>query len=105
MVASAYVGAVVGIHRWNVWRLRGAAGGFRPLHRLDWDALLEGLLPAATGARSEPARLPNGAPTPRALLAVVDHDARARQEILAALVHGTPPPDLMPRAEVAGFSG
>ncbi|HEX4621644.1 MAG TPA: hypothetical protein VH208_08760 [Myxococcaceae bacterium] len=105
MVASAYVGAVVGVHRWNVWRLRSAAGGFRPLHRLDWDALLEGLLPAAAGARAEPARLPNGAPTPHALLAVVGDDARARQELLAALVHGAPPSDLMPRAEVAGFSG
>jgi hypothetical protein len=104
-VASAYVGAVVGIHRWNVWRLRSAAGGFRPLHRLDWDSLFEGLLPAAGDGRTEPARLPNGAPTPLALLAHLDVDARPRQELLAALVHGRPPEDLMPRAEVAGFSG
>jgi hypothetical protein len=105
VVASAYVGAVVGIHRWNVWRLRSAAGGFRPLHRLDWDALFEGLLPAASEARPEPERLPNGAPTPRALLADLDAEARPRQELLAALVHGRPLEDLIPRAEVAGFSG
>jgi hypothetical protein len=76
-IASAYVGVVVGVHRWNVWRLRSAAGGFRPLHRLDWDALLEGLPP----------------------------EVGPREALLGALMAGVPPPDVQPKAEAAGFSG
>lgn len=39
-VAMAYVGAVVGLHRLNVRRLRKQAGGFKVFDRLDWEALV-----------------------------------------------------------------
>jgi hypothetical protein len=88
VVATAYAGAVVGAHRWNVWRLRSAAGGFRALHRLDWEALLEGVLPRAAGIVGEP-----------------EAALEPRRALVRALATGVVPTDLRPKAEAAGFSG
>lgn len=41
-VAGLYATAVVGLHRWNLRRLR-RSGGLACLSRVDWDALLAGL--------------------------------------------------------------
>jgi len=38
-VAGAYAGGLLGLHRWNVWRLRAAAQGFAALRALDAEFL------------------------------------------------------------------
>jgi hypothetical protein len=76
-VASAYVGTMIGLHRWNVRRLRGLAGGWQALARLDWETLFEGL------DRADP----------------------ARAAFLETLATGAVPPDVAARAEAIGFSG
>jgi hypothetical protein len=97
-VALAYAGTVVGLHRLNVRRMRAQAGGFPTLHRLDWQSLLVGLLPPATGPVPEtPAELPPvlRLPPPK--------DAEARHAMLSAIVSGVSVDPA--RFESAGFSG
>ncbi|MGA9522441.1 MAG: hypothetical protein WBV82_13315 [Myxococcaceae bacterium] len=89
-VAGVYAGLVVGAHRFNVWRLRTAAGGFRALERLDWESLLLGLLPAQSGGPVDgiPDELPSGAPTPALLRAPLPEEAEPRRRLLLQLVVG-----------------
>ncbi len=89
-VAGLYAGLVVGAHRFNVWRLRSAAGGFRALERLDWESLLEGLLPAQAGGPVSgiPEELPSGAPTPAILRAPLPEEVEPRRRLLLQLVVG-----------------
>lgn len=44
-MACAYAVAVVGTHRFGVWRRRAKAHGFPTLQWLDWEALLQGVIP------------------------------------------------------------
>ncbi len=106
-VAGVYAGVVIGAHRWNVWRLRSASGGFRALERLDWAALLDGLLPAQPGEplAAIPAELPSGAPTPSILRAPLPAEAEERRRVLLQLVAG--PSQITEEAEFRdrGFTG
>lgn len=85
-VAVAYAGTVIGLHRLNVRRMRAQAGGFPTLDRLDWDALVAGLLPAGATLRAPP---PPG--------------AEERHALLCAIVGGAAVDPS--RFEAAGFSG
>jgi hypothetical protein len=101
-VAGAYASVLLGAHRVNVFRMRRAAGGFPTLRWLDWDSLLEGLLPPGP---SQPAVCPppiDGGPAPR-LLAQVTEAAKQRHALLCALVGGEAVDPS--RFEPAGFSG
>ncbi|MBL8955453.1 MAG: hypothetical protein JNK82_32055 [Myxococcaceae bacterium] len=103
-IGAAYVGGVVGLHRLNVWRQRSAARGFPPLAWLDWDTLLQGLLPKP--ATAAPAKAPQpvegGPPTP-SLGHAPAPEAKARHELLCALVTGHRLDEAA--FENAGFSG
>lgn len=105
--AGLYAALVVGVHRWNIGRLRARAS-LLPLTRLDWDALLEGLLPSSRGPylSGVPESLPTGEATPE-LLRHEAKDAEPRRRLLAELVAGTPAglEDLEARAQAAGFTG
>jgi hypothetical protein len=104
--AGIYATAVVGLHRFGVARRRARAGGFRALLRLDWDSLLEGLLPEPSGAPAEvPDRLPAGEATPSLLLCAPPAGVEARHRLLVELVAGAPLADLDRRAREAGMSG
>ncbi len=101
-VAGAYASALLGAHRLNVFRMRRASGGFPTLRWLDWDALLDGLLPAGP---SHPAQSPppaDGSPPPR-LLSQVPEAAAERHALLCAIVAGQTVDAA--RFEPAGFSG
>ncbi len=101
-VAGVYATGLVGAHRLNVRRMRKQAGGFPTLSWLDWDALLDGLLPEGPATPAEPPQPPGGGPRPR-LLARVPEGAHERHALLTALVAGqTIDPA---RFEPAGFSG
>jgi len=101
-VAGAYASGLVGAHRFNVFRMRRAAGGFPTLRWLDWDALLDGLLPKAVSQPVEPPAPLEGGPRPRSL-AFVPSGGAERHALLCALVAGQ---SLDPsRFEPAGFSG
>ncbi len=102
-VALAYAAGVVGVHRWAVYRRRRFAAGYPTLTWRDWDALLEGVLPAPKGAAVPGARPVEGGPAP-AVLSREPPPERARQhELLSALVAG----NAVDQAafEPAGFSG
>lgn len=84
-VAAAYATTVVGLHRLNVRRMRAQANGFPTLDRVDWEALLAGLLPRPILGRPAP------------------QGAEERHALLAAIAGGmTVDPA---RFEAAGFSG
>jgi hypothetical protein len=101
-VAGTYASALVGAHRLNVFRMRRALGGFPTLRWLDWDALLDGLLPQGTSQPVEPPAPKEGGPKPRVLASVPEGGAE-RHALLCALVAGqTIDPS---RLEPAGFSG
>jgi hypothetical protein len=102
-IGAGYIGGVIGLHRLNVWRQRAAAGGFTTLQWLDWDTLLQGLLPTGSGgAVRAPQPVEGGPPTPLLGRAPAP-EARARHELLCALVTGH---RLDAAAfENAGFSG
>lgn len=102
-VAVSYAASVLGLHRWNVHRLRGAAGGFGTLGRLDWDTLLEGVLPAGPGGPCEAPLPREGGPSPQLLARAPQADFAARHQLLCALVAGAQPAPLALQA--AGFSG
>lgn len=104
--ASLYAAAVVGIHRWNVRRLR-AAGGFSALERLDWDTLIADLLPTVPGPLpgDVPDTLPSGEATPERLLLRPAPGAQARRSLLAAVIAGGRIDNFEERAEEAGFGG
>ena len=87
-VAVAYVGGVVGLHRLNVWRQRNAAAGFSTLRWLDWDTLLEGLLPPGHGHSDREVSPVEGGPTPTLLRSLPDANAKPRYDLLCALVTG-----------------
>jgi hypothetical protein len=102
-LGAAYVGGVIGLHRLNVWRQRNAAGGFTTLRWLDWDTLLHGLLPKGPEAAAKsPEPVEGGPPTPL-LSHVPAPEAKARHELLCALVTGHRLDE--PAFEAAGFSG
>jgi hypothetical protein len=102
-LGTAYVGGVVGLHRLNVWRQRSAAGGFPTLRWLDWDTLLHGLLPKpGDGHAKAPQPVEGGPPTPLLKHAPAP-EAKARHELLCALVTGHRVD--APMFEHAGFSG
>lgn len=103
-LGAAYVGGVIGLHRLNVFRQRSAAGGFSTLAWLDWDTLLGGLLPKPP--TDAPARAPQpveGGPPPPSLSHAPAPEAKARHELLCALVTGHRVDQ--PACEHAGFSG
>lgn len=103
-VGAAYVGGVIGLHRLNVWRQRSAAGGFTTLSWLDWDTLLHGLLPKPLV--DAPAKAPQpveGGPPPPLLVHAPAPEAKARHELLCALVTGHRVDEAA--CEHAGFSG
>src|SRR4051812_22908450 len=91
-VTALYAAAVVGIHRWNVRRLR-KQGNLDVLLRVDWDALLQGLVPPAASpelASDVPATLPTGDPTPLSLRRSVANEHAPRRALLLSLVAGDP---------------
>ena len=102
-VGAAYVTGVVGLHRLNVWRQRSAAGGFPTLQWLDWGELLQGLLPPGGPAHARVPSPVEGGPPPHLLALAPAPQAKARHELLCALVtgHRADAPDF----EAAGFSG
>lgn len=108
--AGIYAALVIGVHRWNIGRLR-ARGGFSSLLRLDWEALVEELLPrpppTAAWLTGVPAQLPSGDPTPALLRREVPPEVEPRRALLAQLVAGSPPEpsELAARAQAAGFTG
>lgn len=107
-VAGLYATGVVGLHRLNVWRMRAASGGFPALHWIDWDALLEGLLPPGPAgpldeAAPPLARVEGGGPAPQLLSGRLPPGTRPRFELLAALVEGRAVDEQAFRA--GGFSG
>ncbi len=87
-VACAYVASVIGLHRLNVWRQRKQAGGFRTLDWLDWDTLLEGLLPPPELPGAFEGRPFGGGPAPSLLSGRPEPAHSARRELLSALVQG-----------------
>jgi hypothetical protein len=102
-VGAAYIGGVIGVHRLNVWRQRAAAGGFVTLGWLDWDTLLHGLLPkAGDGPAKAPQPVEGGPPTPLLCHAPAP-EAKARHDLLCALVTGHRVDEAA--FESAGFSG
>lgn len=101
-VASAYASGLLGAHRLNVFRMRRAAGGFPTLRWLDWDALLDGLLPSGPSRAVESPSPAEGGPSPRMLSQLPD-DAAERHALLCALVLGENVE--ASRFEPAGFSG
>ncbi len=101
-VAGVYATGVLGAHRLNVLRMRRQAGGFPTLRWLDWDALLDGLLPEGAARPAEPPQPPEGGPRPASLSRIPEGGAQ-RHALLCALVAGqTVDPA---RFEPAGFSG
>lgn len=102
-LGAAYVGGVVGLHRLNVWRQRSAAGGFTTLSWLDWDTLLHGLLPKGTDGPFKPPQPVEGGPPTPLLAHAPAPEAKARHELLCALVTGHRLDE--PAFESAGFSG
>jgi hypothetical protein len=102
LVGVVYVTGVVGLHRFNVWRMRRASAGFPPLRWLDWDTLFEGLLPTnpAVPFEPEPSALPDGSPAPLALNGEGEDVKRA---LLSSLVLGNFIDE--PQLFAAGFSG
>ncbi len=105
-VASLYVAGVVGLHRFNVWRMRRAARGFTVLRWLDWDALLEGLLPKEerTPRTALPmARLKDGGLPPELLIGARQGALERKRALLERLVAGVAVED--DDVEEAGFSG
>lgn len=102
-VVSGYIAAVVGIHRFNVWRMRRAAEGFTALDRLDWDALLSGLLPDPPRSTRASLKLEDGSPSPLRLEELSNPRARFLKELLFGAGSSEPPSDVA-FAE-AGLSG
>jgi hypothetical protein len=102
-VAVSYAASVLGLHRLNVHRLRGAAGGFVTLTRLDWDTLLEGVLPLSQGPVCEAPLPREGGPAPQLLSRAPQAPFRERHQLLCALVAGAQAE--LGRLEEAGFSG
>jgi hypothetical protein len=97
---------MVGLHRFAVARRRARARGFPTLLRLDWDALLDGLLPEGRGAPAAvPDRLPTGDATPSLLLRAPSADLQPRHRLLTEVVAGAAPADLDRRAGEAGLTG
>lgn len=86
-VALAYAAGVVTVHRVAVARRRAQAQGYPTLRWLDWDALLQGVLPPAEAVveRSLP-ESPEGGPAPRILLRPPTREV----QLLEALVAGAP---------------
>ncbi|MBI3183005.1 MAG: hypothetical protein HYZ28_12785 [Myxococcales bacterium] len=100
-VALGYATAVIGLHRLNVHRMRTAAGGFPTLAWLDWDTLLEGLVPdGIDSAQPPPSPVLGGGPPPAALSRGPGDNRRAA---LLELVQGERVPE--ERFSSAGFSG
>lgn len=88
-VAVVYAAGVVAAHRMTVARRRASANGYPTLAWLDWDSLLNGVLPPNTPVADPGAaslEVPEGGPAPLVL-----HHARSREvELLQALVAGAP---------------
>jgi hypothetical protein len=87
-VGATYATAVVGLHRFNVWRQRTAARGFPPLNWLDWGTLLAGLLPPGVAHSHKPPLPVEGGPPPDFLMHDPAPEARDRHELLCKLVTG-----------------
>jgi hypothetical protein len=88
-VATGWLAGVFTLHRFNVRRARAQAQGFATLRRLDWDLLLEGLLPAPREEATVDSP-PEGGPGPRILSGTPAPEHTARHHVLSALVAGTP---------------
>ncbi len=93
MVGGLYSAGVVGVHRLNVWRMRQSSGGFAALGWLDWDTLLEGLIPPPLALVDADAPAPSprgrrGEPVPAILLGTAAPGVQERQALLRALVEG-----------------
>lgn len=103
-VAFAYATAVVGLHRLQVRRMRRASGGFQALRRLDWDTLLQGLLPdPAVPPDSRLSTVGCPLPGPQILARPPASGAEERHAALCALLAGVSPKEEALLA--AGFSG
>lgn len=83
-VALAYAAGVVGVHRAIVAHRRRQAGDYPTLGWLDWDTLLEGVLPDAPHVERRAAVAPEGGPAPQLLFREPSHEVR----LLEALVSG-----------------
>lgn len=104
-VGLSYIALILFAHRLNVYRLRRASQGFASLDWLDWDTLLEGLLPfPQPGLGAQPVGAPrHGGPWPAVLCRAPEEEARGRFDLVCALVRGH---DVDPEQfEPAGFSG
>ena len=101
-VATGWLAGVFSLHRFNVRRARQQANGFATLKRLDWDLLLQGLLPLP---REHAAMVgpPEGGPGPRLLSGTPAPQDAARHAVLTQLVTGTPIDDQEWSAR--GFAG
>lgn len=92
-VAGAYIAGVIGLHRLNVRRMRARSGGFPALGWLDWDTLLEGLVPEqargpAPADSTPPSPVLGGGPPPRLLRDGPWPGFEARHAILSAVAAG-----------------
>jgi hypothetical protein len=83
-VAAAYAVGVVTVHRVAVARRRALAQGYPTLRWLDWDALLQGVLPPGDLVERELPAVPEGGPAPRLLSRETSHELK----LLEALVSG-----------------
>ena len=100
---TGYIGAVIGIHRLNIARMRRSAGGFKVLERIDWEALIAGLIPkAASVAARGTLALSDGSPMPRTL---AETDDSPRRKLLRQIIIGQPSEISEAAAVDAGFSG
>lgn len=108
-VAIAWTVVLFLFHRLNIQRLRAHAR-LVALRRLDWDSLLDGILPtveddAARTASEVPPLLPDGAPTPDSLRKAPPEGFERRHALLVALVSGAAIPTPERSFQEAGFSG
>lgn len=85
-VAAAYAAGVVTVHRSTVARRRAFAHGYPTLNWLDWDTLLEGVLPPAELVQRIAPSPVEGGPPP----AILGRSMSREVELLEALVKGVP---------------
>ncbi len=83
-VAAAYAVGVVTVHRVAVSRRRKLAQGYPTLGWLDWDSLLQGLLPVAEPVERPLPSVPTGGPAPR----ILSREPNREVKLLEALVSG-----------------
>lgn len=85
-LALAYAAGVVTVHRLAIARRRRLAHGYPTLRWLDWNALLEGVLPAADHVQRMPPKPIEGGPPPQVLARATSQEVA----LLEGLVRGEP---------------